>query len=234
MKYSKILAGTLCLLVLSGCQVTGNDDDISISDPHHSVSEGNFVIEDTETAEIQQLIADFKEFSYSYILCKDVRFWVSSNSYITTEEVRENGEKYELKWNKVTDGDITTYQKLTDTLNSLCTDEMIDSLRYSLESSYSEKDDVLYLSENAGHDGGVMGSDIIYIHSLEPVANNTVTVNMISYGDLEYWGYETINEAIDQHSVQIKKVNGEWKIDQCNINDIGYIAWLYNSQYDNL
>ena len=230
MKLTKIISIALAVSLLSSCAAGG----AATSGADSSADAAAVSVSASDKAEIQQLIADFKAFSFSYILSHDVMDWVSDRDFVITEKTSDSGKTYQQHWYRVIDGEITTYQQFEDTLTDLCTDNMIGSISDTLNSVFKEQDGNLYLSEYAGYSGGVMGSDAIFIHSLEPVSDDTVRVNMISYGDMEYWEYDEMHKAVNLHFVQVKKENGQWRIDECDINTLDYIAWLYKPEFNRL
>lgn len=186
-----------------------------------------------EKQELQQLLTEFKEFVHGYILCKEAKEHISESSFIAEENTRQDGTKYQSRWYRLVGGEITAYKQLEDKINSLCTADMaawLDSEQ--IAHSYRVKGGDLYLSENAGHGGGVMGSDLMYIDSVEAVASDTLRINFIAHGDKDYWELEQDSEI--PLSILVRKDGGAWRIQECGINELGYIAWLYDSRYDRI
>ncbi len=179
----------------------------------------------SETEKINYLLRRFKDFSYDYIACKTVKDYVSGE-YIGIEKYSEYlGENYTEKWYKVTDGDIVSMEQLESSMKEICTDKMIDFL--DIENYYCEKDGCLYLSENAGNDGGVLGVDEVYIKSVEYPDESTVLLNMHAYGNAEYW--ELPEDFREDFTVTLKKSGNELFIDECDLNGISYITWVFSA-----
>ena len=82
----------------------------------HSTVPKDYIINETEKKEIQALLTEFKDFSYSYLECKEVKNFISNTDFIKTQEVIKNGvnkgNSYEKKWFKVIGGNITTMSAL--------------------------------------------------------------------------------------------------------------------------
>ncbi len=179
----------------------------------------------TETDRINYLLRRFKDFSYDYISCKTVKEYVSGE-HIEIEKYSEYlGENYTEKWYKVTDGKATSMEQLKGCMKEICTDKMIDFL--DMENYYCEKDGFLYLSENAGNDGGVLGVDEVYIKSVEYPDESTVLLNMHAYGNAEYW--ELPEDFREDFTVTLKKSGNELLIDECDLNGISYITWVFSA-----
>lgn len=177
----------------------------------------------TETEKINYILRRFKDFSYDYIDCKTVKDYVSGE-YIEIEKYSEYmGENYTEKWYRITDGDILSMEQLESSMKEICTDKMIDFL--DMENYYCEKDGFLYLSENAGNDGGVLGVDEVYIKSVDYPDDTTVILNMHAYGNAEYW--ELSEDFREDFTVTLKKSGNELLIDECDLNGISYITWVF-------
>ncbi len=183
------------------------------------------IIGTTEIQNINYLLRRFKNFSYNYLACKSVKECISEE-YIEIEKYSEYlGETYKEKWYKITDGEITSLTQLYDELKGICTENMIDTL--GIENYYCEKEGCLYLSENAGNDGGVLGVDEIYIKSIDHPDETTLVLNMHAYGNGEYW--ELDEDFREDFTVTLKKYGDEFLIDECGLSGISYITWIFDT-----
>lgn len=196
-----------------------------------SYSEGLFDLigleSDIENLDIQLLLNKFSVFSYAYLECKDVRECINENSFITTQQVSDNDSTYEKKWYEIVDGDVLSANDLNTKISELFTDEMIKEL--NIEDYYLEQDGKLYLSEFAGNDGGLLGTDISYITSVEK-SDNTIIVNLTAFGDKNNWGLT--EDFTEDFSIELSKNDDGFKINKCDIAARSYITWTYLSEND--
>ncbi len=201
-----------------------------------SYSEGLFDLigleSDAENLDVQILLNKFRAFSYSYIECKDVRECIDENSFITTQEVSDNGmnegSAFEKKWYEIVDGDMLSKNDLNSRISELFTDEMIDEL--GIEAYYLEQDGKLYLSEFAGNDGGLLGTDMTFITSIEETDDNTIIVNLTAFGDKNNW--ELPEDFTEQFTIELKRTESGLKISRCDTAGRLYITWTYSPEKD--
>ena len=176
-------------------------------------------------AELHETLSEISSFAYSYIECKEVKGdKQNSENCVTTERTNSDGKIYQVKWYKINSGEITAYSQFEETLNRLFTKRMFESLSDRIDACYMNKDDNIYISENAGLDGGVMGLDSVEIVSFEE-NGTSITVHFKAQGDKEYWELEQDN--IIAFDIELCFEDGEWKLDKCGLSELLYLAWLY-------
>lgn len=172
---------------------------------------------DNEIKAIENLLYDFKSFSYGYLECKEVK-----NHIDTHNSISENSVKYYL----VPDGEIITPEDMHIRMSEVLTDDMINDEANVYHTYYLERDGKLYLSENAGNDGGVLGTDKVYINSVSK-KGDTYYVNMTAWGDKDNWD---LNEDFENNfEIRIKKTADGFRIDECGAAEMAYIAWIYTA-----
>lgn len=178
-------------------------------------------------SEIQGVLSEISNFAYAYIECKEItkNRCYSETDYITTEYTDDDGELHNTKWYKICSGEITRYSEFESALNRLFSSQMIDSISERINSCYLNSDNDIYISEYAGYDGGVMGLDTVEIVSYEKV-ESTIIVHLKAVGDKDYW--ELAQDNIVFFDVVLSKDDGEWKLHQCELTELLYLAWLYN------
>jgi hypothetical protein len=185
---------------------------------------------ESEKSEIQTLLNECKNFLHDYIDCKEIKQNIDESSFITTQETADNGmydsSVFEKKWFKIVSGDIVTMSDLQEKMSVLFTDNMTEKL--CIDNYYIEKDGVLYLSELAGNDGGLLGTDAAYITSVGEADEDTIILYMTAFGDKDNW--DLPDDFIDNFTVQLKRTDGGFKMDECESYD--YIAWAYSSEKD--
>lgn len=178
-----------------------------------------------EILQIQHTLLDFRELTYSYVDCKRVSY---SEKYIKTQE-EYSGESYDLFWFLITDEDINTMSKLRAKLSSAMTDNMIDSL--GLENYYyKEQDGALYMRDFADQNGSLLGTDRAYVTSVELKDADTLILNMHAFGSGENW--DLPEDSNEDFTITMKRENGSFKVDECDLRARGFITWAYNPAYD--
>ena len=183
--------------------------------------------DENETEEIKKLLSDFKDFSYSYLECKEIMKHIS-NSSTKTETKNNFGVVASTIYYEVTDGDVVTPEDMRLKMSELMTDSMINDCMYIYEALYLEEEGKLYLSQNAGFDGGLLGVDAVYINSVSK-AENDYYVNMTAWGDKNIWNLEEDFE--DDFQVRIKKTDNGFRIDECGVAERSYITWCFVPDY---
>ncbi len=178
-------------------------------------------------SEIHGVLSEISNFAYAYIECKEItkNRYYSEADYITTEYTDDDGELHNTKWYKICSGEITRYSEFESALNRLFSSQMINSISERINSCYLNSDNDIYISEYAGYDGGVMGLDTVEIVSYEKV-ESTIIVHLKAVGDKDYW--ELAQDNIVFFDVVLSKDDGEWKLHQCELTELLYLAWLYN------
>ena len=178
-------------------------------------------------SEIQGVLSEISNFTYAYIECKEItkNRYYSETDCITTEYTDDDGELHNTKWYKICSGEITRYSEFESALNRLFSSQMINSISERINSCYLNSDNDIYISEYAGYDGGVMGLDTVEIVSYEKV-ESTIIVHLKAVGDKDYW--ELAQDNIVFFDVVLSKDDGEWKLHQCELTELLYLAWLYN------
>lgn len=179
----------------------------------------DFSVTDDMKEAAADILAEFGDFCYSYIYCKDV---MKNEWYTKANSVNADGKM----WYKVTDGDHTSFVDFSARLMELCTVEMANSL--SVESCYRMGNNgELYIWADSGLDGGVMGIDTVYLSSAVQ-DGDVCTVTLIAEGSAEEWGYE--NDLVQPYNVVLKKKDGVWKLHECGVEEEALLAWLFRGE----
>lgn len=188
---------------------------------------GTSGLTEEEILQVQNTLMEFGDLVNAYVDCKKVAF--SEEKYFTTQEYSEYLEKnVDMYWFFIIDEEINTMAKLRGKLSPAMTEKMIDSI--GLGSMYLEPDGSLYLSEYAGVSGSLLGTDRVYITSAEYDGADTLVLHMHAFGLGENWGID--EDRSEDFTVTMKKENGIFKVDECGLGAMDYIAWRYNGAYD--
>ena len=181
--------------------------------------------------DIQSLLADFGSFCYAYVDGKAFRQGVCCDvtDSITETFIRPDGSTYEDVWYRVTDEAMPNYQALIDMGSQCCTESMLYSMNYILDHLYKVQDGKLYVWQNAGSDGGLMGVDYAYITSVEQDGWSLI-VHMNAFGAKESWDMQ--EDFSEDFEVTLKPENGTLKVDLCGISERSYITCAYDPTYD--
>lgn len=199
------------VLMLCACSNGQNTDaDKTVDNLIEAVSED-------EKEKIIELIEDCGEFCYLYIDCKGVIDCTSSNP--SDKYTDSDGNE----WLLINSGDITTKEQLDDKLSSLISDNVED---ISADTLYLSVDEKLYLSKNAGMNGGLLGYDKLIYNAAIWVDSETVAVHMTAYGAKENW--EAPEDNTDDFTITLKKSGDSFVIDEMDAGERSYITWLRN------
>lgn len=221
----------LCLVVLLVtilCSCSANSSDNTVDTANSSIPPVTSVSDQTNEnnaeiiAEIKHTLAEFKEFSYSYIQCKAYMFGenLDTSDILTVDD---------MVYYKAISGEYTSYSKLMDKIDRYCSEDVISECDLKSYSYCEGNNDSLYIWEDSNSNGGVMGSDVAYITSIETLDDSSVKVNMTAWGDKDEWGYE--EDSIIPFEITMTSENGLWKIDKCGLMEMDYITWLFDADY---
>lgn len=189
---------------------------------------------DEEKLQIQGLLSETKKFFYDYIDCKEICKHKNENRSVTTQEIIDNGmlegQAMDKIWYEVADGEVMSIDALNEKMDQIFTEKMIDSLGDILANSYHEENGNLYISDGAGSDGGLLGTDTVYINSVGKIDENTFVLYMTAFGAGENWDLDF--DITDDFTVILKKTDSGLKLDECSVAAYQYIEWCYNSDDD--
>lgn len=188
---------------------------------------------ESEKDEIRSLLGDCKEFFYGYTECKVVKDHVDRNSTAVINEILDNGMYKGMMDSstgyEVIDGDVVSMADLKEKMSPLFTDKMMEE-GMELHQCYFEKDGKLYLREGAGDNGGVLGTDEIYVSSVGEVDEDTLILYFTAFGAGENW--DTDYDLIHNFTIQLKRTDNGFKVDECDFVARSYIAWIYSQKND--
>lgn len=242
MKRNRIISVCLTIMIMGGCssqtskvvsETTLNTDTYT-PEQTNAVASEKCTLTDEEKLQIQDLLTRSKQFFYDYVDCKEICKHKNESSTVTTQEIIDNGmnegQKQDKTWYEVVDGEVVSLGELNEKMNQIFTEKMIDSLGDTLDKFYYEENGRLYISDNAGSNGGLLGTDTVYINSVGETDEDTFVLYMTAFGAGENW--ELDSDITDDFTVVLKKTDIGFKIDECDISAYQYIEWYYNSDDD--
>lgn len=244
-KISAVMAALAAAAIFTACGNSGNTEAESVSEitsvqeteeatsaqeqetaqPAETVS-----ISAEEKAEIQALLTEAGKFSYGYLECKEIKNHINEYKYITTTGTNVLGEEYETKWYLIDSGDITTKQQLTDKMYSLFTENGCSDYDYIWESVYKDEGGSLYLTQDAGSNGSLLGTDYAYIVSAEEPDDETIVLNMTAFGAGKNWDLD--HDLTDDFSIRLKRTDDGLRVDTFDPHVEPYITWAYTPERD--
>ena len=182
--------------------------------------------EGPDMAEIEKLLSYFREFSYGYLSAKTAKEHTSGN-YIESDKVINNchfiwRNEVPTKWYRLASGEITTQHLLFERLYSIFNSEGIGCL--GLDNIYRASMGELYLSENAGNDGGVLGVDEVALVSVEKIDDYSLLLTFSVFGDKNNW--ELPEDFNDSFTVTLENTAEGLRISDIDLLGIDYLAWL--------
>ncbi len=183
-----------------------------------------------EKEEIQSLLTEAGKFSYGYLQCKEIIHNIDENEYITIPKTNKFGNEYEFKGCLVTGGEITSMDEFSEKALSIFTERAYKSFDYILTYNYAEEDGKLYLWNDAGSDGSLLGTDYAYIVSAEEPDEETIVLNMTAFGAGENWDLPYDME--DNFSIELKRTEDGLRVDTFDSHVEQYITWAYTPERD--
>lgn len=208
-------------------------DGVSYGEGFFEFRPREYTVTDEEKQQIQTLLKESGQFFYDYIDCKEICKHTDTSKTVTTQETADNGmyegEAYDRTWYEVTDGDVTSLDVLNEKTEKLFTENMTADLGTAIANNYHEENGKLYLSENAGSDGGLLGTDTVYIKSVGK-ADDVFILYMTAFGAGENW--ELDHDLTEDFTVLLKKTDNGFKVDECSLNAQAYIEWCYDPEDD--
>lgn len=208
-------------------------DGVSYGEGFFEFRPREYTVTDEEKQQIQTLLKESGQFFYDYIDCKEICKHTDTSKTVTTQETADNGmyegEAYDRTWYEVTDGDVTSLDALNEKTEKLFTENMTADLGTAIANNYHEENGKLYLSDNAGSDGGLLGTDTVYIKSVGK-ADDVFILYMTAFGAGENW--ELDHDLTEDFTVLLKKTDNGFKVDKCSLNAQAYIEWCYDPDDD--
>lgn len=239
---------TAALAMLTACG--GNNENVNTADSTSAaadVSETESITEDiteesaeedipaqndelTEKEQIQALLNDSRKIFFDYVLGKEMLNHVEWDKSVTIPSTDYLGESFDMPIYEIVDGDVLSVAAMQDKMRPFFTDKMIDYIFTECNYYYYEENGKLYVSDGVGSEGGGVGADTVYVTSAEYPDDDTVVLNMIQFGAGENWDID--HDIEENFTVTLKRSGDGFKIDECDYNAIGYLAWCYIPEDD--
>ena len=180
---------------------------------------------DSEAAleEIRDTLADFSDFSYMYLYCKE---YGDDGMLDENDTFMNDGYEYY----RAVGGDFETYSELMSAIDGFCTEKV--SAELGLKGVYYSKgeNDELYIWKDADSGGGLLGFDIAYIVSAD-FGGSSVTLHCRAEGDGEYWEYPDGKDVVEDFDITMARFDNVWKISGCGIPERDFLTWVFNPDY---
>ena len=167
----------------------------------------------SERAQIRRLLRDYGELYRDYIGAKKTRSLTEGADCIT-----EDGTNFY----RVARGEITTEQELLAAMRAVATDKQIEAyLMPGFNSAYRVSDGALYLAEWAGQDGSLLGTDEVWLDTVEE-QDDVLTLTLTAYGAAASWGYDADEYA--SFTVKLARTPDGLRIDEAGVSENGYLS----------
>lgn len=167
----------------------------------------------SERAQIRRLLRDYGELYRDYLGAKKTRSLTEGADFIT-----EDGTNFY----RVSQGDVTTEQELLAAMRAVATDKQIEAyLMPSFNSAYRVSDGALYLAEWAGQDGSTLGTDEVWLDTVEE-QDGVVTLTLTAYGAAASWGYDA--DEYTSFTVKLARTPDGLRVDEAGVSENGYLS----------
>lgn len=225
-----IAACMLCSCGESGSgtpQTSGTEAQTSIenTDGAAEVPADDLTGIDSEAAleEIRDMLADFSDFSYMYLSCKE---YGEEGMLDENDTFTKDGYEYY----RAAGGDFKTYSELMAAIDGFCTEKVSEELGLKGACYSKGENDELYIWKDADSGGGILGFDIAYIVSAD-FGSDSVTLHCRAEGDGEYWEYPDGKDAAEDFDISTARFDGVWKISECGLYELDFFTWIFNPDY---
>lgn len=167
----------------------------------------------SERAQIRRLLRDYGEFYRDYIGAKKTRLLTDGADFIT-----EDGTNFY----RVAHGDVTTEQEMLAAMRAVATDRQTEAyLMPGFNSAYRVSDGALYLAEWAGQDGALLGTDEVWLETVEE-QDGAVTLTLTAFGAAASWGYD--EDEYTSFTVKLARTPEGLRVDEAGVSENGYLS----------
>lgn len=167
----------------------------------------------SERAQIRRLLRDYGEFYRDYIGAKKTRLLTDGADFIT-----EDGTNFY----RVAHGDVTTEQEMLAAMRAVAADRQTEAyLMPGFNSAYRVSDGALYLAEWAGQDGALLGTDEVWLETVEE-QDGAVTLTLTAFGAAASWGYD--EDEYTSFTVKLARTPEGLRVDEAGVSENGYLS----------
>lgn len=184
----------------------------------------------TEAEQIFKLMKNYGNLYYS----------LQPGSYAALEKIADKKSKIMVEgkdypYLKLTKAPANTMTELSEKLDGLVTEKLKNEFLDSITNNnyhYQIKDGNIYVTEECFAYGMGHGMDCLYLDSIEYSDENTVLVNMTSFGDKNNW--ETEKDIEDKFTVKLVRTDDGLKIDDCNSMAAAFLYYYNEFTYGDI
>lgn len=177
--------------------------------------------------EIRDTLADFGDFSYMYLYCRE---YGEEGMLDEKDTITKDGYEYR----RAVGGDFETYSGLMAAIDGFCTERVSEELGFKSKCYAEGENDGLYIWTNAN---GVRSYnvfqnfplDMSYIRSAD-FGSGSVTLHCRAAG-ADYWEYD-YGDVTEDFDITMARYDGVWKISECGLHELDLLTWTFNPDYD--
>lgn len=217
----------------------------AVTEPVPQRSYAAYELTTAEKSEIQDFLTEFKRFSHDYLDCKIYRAYPGDGGEPATLDVndvirhREAGDEDFSDYCRAVGGDYSTYSELMAAIDRFCSERVIAecNLKHgepAYRTNYMQgENDGLYVWRDANSGGSVMGFDTAYITAAEISEDGAyIRLIMTAWGDGEFWETPDGKDMEQQFEIVLKREGDALRLEECGLEEMSFLTWLYLSEYD--
>lgn len=180
-----------------------------------------------ETEEIIKLLEDYSDFYFAMTPSKDIEKFMDKSQKISIDGIGPLNNPYTAEYYKAVGLPANTLNELNEKLDEFVTEKpKNDFLKITDDKFFTVADNGdLYMSNNPYGRGLGLGTDTLYLDSIEYPDDNTILVTVTSFGDKDNW--DTDKDIENTATAKIVKTEDGLRIDEYDINIIDYFGY-YN------
>lgn len=184
--------------------------------------------EPTETEMIFKLLKDYGDLYFEMLPFDDItkNGFADKSQKLVFEEHTTSGEPYNAEYCKVLK---YTEKTLNEKLDQLVTENLKKDFPLS---SYKIKDGYLYVPGGGFAYGMGLGTDKLFLNSIEYPDEKTILVNMTSFGDKTKW--ETEKDIEEKFTVKLVRTDNGLRIAECDNNAVSYLYYYHEIYYQGI
>lgn len=182
---------------------------------------------DAALEEIRDTLADFSDFSYMYLYCRE---YGEEGMLDENDTLTKDGYEYQ----RAVGGDFETYSELMAAIDGFCTEKVSGELGFKSKCYAEGENDGLYIWTNAN---GVRSYNVLQDFPLDmsyirfaDFGSDSVTLHCMAKG-AEYWEYD-YGDVTEDFDISMARYDGVWKISGCGLHELDLLTWTFNPDYD--
>lgn len=167
----------------------------------------------SERAQIRRLLRDYGEFYRDYLDAKKTCALTDAADVMTEDATQ---------FYRIAQGEVTTEQEMLAAMRAVATDKQIEAcLMPDFSQAYRASGGALYLAEWAGLDGSLLGTDEVWLDTVEE-QDGVITLTLTAFGAADSWGFDA--DEYTSFTVKLARTPEGLRVDEAGASENGYLS----------